>query len=223
MITVTPVAPAAPPPPTPQCAAGQVLQATSDPQSFSDGSAANDEYGHNSQCSWTITAPTGGRVQLSFNRFALEGSSAGGCSADWVQIYDGTSTWSTSLGRHCGTTLPPARLSSGTSLHVVFHSNGLGDATNTGFEASYFIIGARKRLLAAAHCSATMTDRRHGAVHCQLPHRLRCLRLCVQATSNCMRRSPRRTSRTAAARPTYTATTCSARGQSPPQKACEWS
>lgn len=124
------------------CSGSVALSATSTTQSFSDGSAPTDHYSNNMQCSWTITAPAGDNVRLSFSRFALEpdGSSDGQCIFDWVQVYDGSSAAAPSLGRFCGTSLPSELQSTGAIMHVVFLTDF--SVTDAGFQAHYIAVTA---------------------------------------------------------------------------------
>lgn len=90
-------------------------------------------YNANSTCSWTIKAPPGHKITLSFRDFNLQGSSR--CRYDWLDIYDGSSIRATKLGRFCGLKKPGPLSSSGNYLYLRFNSNGVVE--KRGFSASY--------------------------------------------------------------------------------------
>lgn len=46
-------------------------------------------YMHNSNCSWTIDAPEGNKINLTFSHFDLENMSKQGCSYDYVEVWEG--------------------------------------------------------------------------------------------------------------------------------------
>lgn len=60
-------------------------------------------YPSNADCIWVISAPSGHYIELTFKVFDIykEGR---GCRYDYVEIRDGNSRDSPSLGRHCGRT-----------------------------------------------------------------------------------------------------------------------
>ena len=57
------------------------------------------------------------------------------CLNDYVEVFDGNSTYSASLGRFCGHTHPAMLESSSNNLLVVFKSDNKG--MRTGFKAYY--------------------------------------------------------------------------------------
>lgn len=115
------------------------LAATSSWQQFTDGSATADSYDNNSKCSWAVAAPAGHRVELSFTRFSLQPCSGSGCVCDndWVAVYDGTSVLAPARAVSCGSSLPVAQTSSGTTLFIAFRTDS--SVVSTGFTASYRI------------------------------------------------------------------------------------
>lgn len=128
---------AAPPSESIQCSGAQQLGATSAVQTFTDGSAPSSAYGA-ADCSWTITAPAGERVQLSFLRFQLRPSSWWStCPTDWLDIFDGPDASATSLGRYCGSSIFSMVQSTGRTIYIVFRAAAGG--THTGFEARYIV------------------------------------------------------------------------------------
>ncbi|XP_071097788.1 cubilin-like [Haliotis cracherodii] len=90
-------------------------------------------YPSNTECVWTIhTSSSSYIVSLTVAESSLEYSS--GCFNDYVQVYDGGSTLSSSLGRFCGTQAPRYQ-SSGRYMTVKFHSNGVNN--DKGFRLVY--------------------------------------------------------------------------------------
>ena len=60
-----------------------------------------NNYPSNADCIWVISAPKGHHIELEFKRFDIH-KVGGGCRYDYVEIRDGNSRDSPSLGRHCG-------------------------------------------------------------------------------------------------------------------------
>ncbi|XP_011637168.1 cubilin-like [Pogonomyrmex barbatus] len=80
-----------------------------------------NKYEHSSNCSWTIEAPIGNTINLTFSHFDLEGrmDSPAQCTFDYVQIMEGDEdTPNTELGRFCGTIDLPMKINS--TQHQVF-------------------------------------------------------------------------------------------------------
>ena len=82
-------------------------------------------YPPSANCSWSLKRPSASYgVRLTFNKFYLEGSVAGRCLDDYVEISDGdTLSTSTSIGRICGSGIPPIIVSRYTYLFVKFISD----------------------------------------------------------------------------------------------------
>jgi Zn-dependent metalloprotease len=96
---------------------------TSDYGTITDGSGVNT-YCNNSNCSWLIQPPQATTVTLNFTAFELEAASTDGNSIyDAVEVYDGTSSSATLLGRFTGSSIPPSITSSGGSLYLRFFSD----------------------------------------------------------------------------------------------------
>ena len=88
-------------------------------------------------CTWNITAPADKIVNFTFTDFVLSECSASPCSdsCSYVELYDGGSTSSPSLGRFCqGSSWNEPQLSNGSQMFVMFHP---GQTVNRGFEAKY--------------------------------------------------------------------------------------
>ena len=89
-------------------------------------------------CSWIITAPSDKLVKLAFTELAL-GSCEFSCSSDnctYVELYDGSSANSSSLGRFCNGSILQDVFSSGNQMFVNFRS---GSSLDRGFEAQYSV------------------------------------------------------------------------------------
>ena len=88
-------------------------------------------------CTWNITAPADKIVKFTFTDFVLSECSAHPCldSCSYVELYDGGSTTSRSLGRFCqSSSWNESKFSSGNQMFVMFHP---GQTIDRGFEAKY--------------------------------------------------------------------------------------
>ena len=100
-------------------------------------------YANNSWCEWLMTASVGHVIRLEFLYFRLENESS--CFNDYVEVFDGSSTSSVSLGKYCGQNYPAILESSSKDLLVVFKSNHR--IVRTGFKAHYYARkGANKHI-----------------------------------------------------------------------------
>lgn len=77
------------------------------------------KYEHSMNCNWTIEAPMGNTINLTFSHFDLErgsmddNASLNKCSYDYVQIMEGENDiFNTVLGRYCGIVDLPLKISS---------------------------------------------------------------------------------------------------------------
>ncbi|CAH1259009.1 PKDREJ [Branchiostoma lanceolatum] len=89
-------------------------------------------YSSDNLCSWTIEAPSGMAVSLTFLTFDL--ADDGDCLSDYVAVYDGSNQSSVLLGRFCESN-PGVVNSTGTLMHVTFVSNSSLEAS--GFQATF--------------------------------------------------------------------------------------
>nr|XP_006124524.1 inactive serine protease PAMR1 isoform X2 [Pelodiscus sinensis] len=94
---------------------GQVLQA-------SKGQILLESYPLNAHCEWTIHVKPGFSIELRFAMLSLEFDYM--CQYDYVEIRDGDNVDSRIIKRFCGNDRPPPIRSTGTSLHVLFQSDG---------------------------------------------------------------------------------------------------
>ncbi|XP_073900600.1 inactive serine protease PAMR1 isoform X1 [Castor canadensis] len=94
---------------------GQVLRAPK-------GQILLESYPLNAHCEWTIHAKPGFSIQLRFSMLSLEFDYM--CQYDYVEIRDGDNSDSPIIKRFCGNERPAPIRSTGSSLHVLFHSDG---------------------------------------------------------------------------------------------------
>ncbi|XP_076436087.1 cubilin-like isoform X2 [Babylonia areolata] len=90
-----------------------------------------ENYSNHQDCIYTITAPVGYRVTLTFTDFILESHHS--CSYDYLELRDGNET-SPVIGRYCWS-LPSPKRSSGNQMWIRFHSDG--SVTRRGFRATF--------------------------------------------------------------------------------------
>ncbi|KAM7163635.1 inactive serine protease PAMR1 isoform 2-T2 [Macrochelys suwanniensis] len=94
---------------------GQVLR-------VSKGQILLESYPLNAHCEWTIHVKPGFIIELRFAMLSLEFDYM--CQYDYVEIRDGDNIDSRIIKRFCGNDRPPPIRSTGTSLHVLFQSDG---------------------------------------------------------------------------------------------------
>jgi hypothetical protein len=106
-----------------QCSGTAQVTLTSSVVSISDGPG---QYSNSQRCVWVITAA--GQITVQFTEFSTESD------FDYVKLYDGASTSSTSLGCFSGTAVPAPVMSTSGSLTVTFTSDS--SSVNNGFVAN---------------------------------------------------------------------------------------
>ncbi|NWR21777.1 PAMR1 protease, partial [Emberiza fucata] len=94
---------------------GQVLRA-------SRGQILLEGYPLNARCEWTIHVQAGFNIELRFSMLSLEFDYT--CQYDYVEIRDGDNLDSRIIKKFCGNERPPPIQSTGSSLHVLFQSDG---------------------------------------------------------------------------------------------------
>ncbi|NXP04269.1 PAMR1 protease, partial [Thinocorus orbignyianus] len=94
---------------------GQVLRA-------SRGQILLEGYPLNVQCEWTIHVQAGFNIELRFSMLSLEFDYM--CQYDYVEIRDGDNLDSRIIKKFCGNERPPPIRSTGSSLHILFQSDG---------------------------------------------------------------------------------------------------
>nr|XP_018916792.1 PREDICTED: tolloid-like protein 1 [Bemisia tabaci] len=92
-----------------------------------------DNYPNKKDCVWHFTTTPGHRIKLVFEEFEVE--SQPDCYYDHIQLYDGDSTDSTTLGRFCGNKVPHPIDASTNQLYMVFKSDST--AHRKGFLAHH--------------------------------------------------------------------------------------
>ncbi|XP_077819220.1 inactive serine protease PAMR1 isoform X3 [Macaca mulatta] len=94
---------------------GQVLRAPK-------GQILLESYPLNAHCEWTIHTKPGFIIQLRFVMLSLEFDYM--CQYDYVEVRDGDNRDGQIIKRVCGNERPAPIQSTGSSLHVLFHSDG---------------------------------------------------------------------------------------------------
>lgn len=111
----------------------------SDPLAVGNLSSPNYpvKYPTNMECVWVLNVPAGDTIEFNFVDMDIEAGAD--CRWDYVELRDGGSLGSNSLGKFCGSSLPsPSRyVSTGNQLVVKIRSDA--SVTGRGFTASWKI------------------------------------------------------------------------------------
>ncbi|MDD4148998.1 MAG: glycosyl hydrolase family 18 protein [Bacteroidales bacterium] len=100
---------------------------------FYDLGGPYKNYYDDSDYTFTIAPTYATQVSLEFPVFDIEAGSGTECNYDYLEIFDGASAASTSLGKFCNTTGNPGTItSSGNALTVKVHTDGA--TTKSGFK-----------------------------------------------------------------------------------------
>ncbi|XP_048462936.1 cubilin [Rhincodon typus] len=99
-------------------------------------------YPSKQDCTWTIQATAGNTINYTFTVFSLDFNN---CHLAWLKLYDGPSAQSPLIGTFCGNTIPPSGTSSGSRLHVAFHSDS--SFSGNGFQMLWLQNGCGGELL----------------------------------------------------------------------------
>uniref|UniRef100_A0A0B7BPM5 CUB domain-containing protein n=1 Tax=Arion vulgaris TaxID=1028688 RepID=A0A0B7BPM5_9EUPU len=94
-------------------------------------------YFHNTNCTWTIEAPIGNKINVSFAVFNLEGSR--GCFYDRLQIRDAQNAQSRQMITLCGNDIPDNIQSNSSQLWINFLSDA--SIANEGFRLEWIVDG----------------------------------------------------------------------------------
>lgn len=99
-------------------------------------------YEKNANCSWTIDAPIGNKINITFSHFDLEGTSyTNSCDYDYLEVYEGYDGGPhTQLGKFCDSNvLPPKIHSSDHQVHLKFVTDGF--LNSNGFRLEWVVDG----------------------------------------------------------------------------------
>ncbi|XP_072507728.1 cubilin [Notamacropus eugenii] len=91
-------------------------------------------YFANERCNWTIQVTAGNTINYTFSAFELEYNE--NCTVDYLELYDGPHL----LARYCGAEIPPAGNTTGSKLHVLFHTDRVG-SNEKGFQMYWHLNG----------------------------------------------------------------------------------
>ena len=106
-----------------------------EPQGVITSPGYPNRYEDNLNCIWTITAPPGKIIQLTFNFFELEPNPQ--CEYDSIEVKKGHEPWATTADRYCGS-LGPFTLYSSTGYMGIRMVTDMA-AGGRGFNATYKI------------------------------------------------------------------------------------
>ncbi|XP_019641848.1 PREDICTED: uncharacterized protein PB18E9.04c-like [Branchiostoma belcheri] len=120
---------------------------------ITSGDDGRGNYSSDSLCSWTIEAPSGMGVSLTFLTFDL--ADDGDCPSDYVAVYDGSSQSSALLGSFCESN-PGVVNSSWSLMHVTFVTNSFLEAS--GFQATFTTTDIDECGTANGGCSQNCTN-----------------------------------------------------------------
>ncbi|XP_001377380.2 cubilin [Monodelphis domestica] len=91
-------------------------------------------YFGNQRCNWTIQVTAGNTINYTFSAFELEDHR--NCSVEYLELHDGPQL----IARYCGAEIPPAGTTTGSKLHVLFHTDGVGN-NERGFQMYWNLNG----------------------------------------------------------------------------------
>ncbi|XP_026321881.1 tolloid-like protein 1 [Hyposmocoma kahamanoa] len=100
---------------------------------YSHARYGTDSYESRADCDWSIVAPVGHFVRLTFLTFELEPETK--CDYDFVQVFGGLERSGGDYGKFCGTKMPPEIVSTSEALIVRFRTDD--SIVFKGFSASY--------------------------------------------------------------------------------------
>ena len=127
-------------------------------QTNTDGEIESNQistsYTNNMDCQWNLSSNA--KIELDFRRFKTESS------ADFVSVYDGSSSLSPLIGTFSGSSLPPPIQSSSGNLFVRFTSNTA--STYHGFHAHYRGTMLYANTISTGKVIVRLLVRRGGAV-----------------------------------------------------------
>ncbi|XP_029168402.1 cubilin-like [Nylanderia fulva] len=101
----------------------------------------NGRYADNEQCIWTIQAPPGYIIQLTWLSFNLESHT--NCIHDYVKLYEiYTSPDENIIATYCGSNKPPDLMTQERTLTIIFRTDS--SISHDGFAATYVFVDVSK-------------------------------------------------------------------------------
>ncbi|KAM3968031.1 cubilin [Aphomia sociella] len=112
-------------------------------------------YNHQQNCTWILIAPEGMHIKLSWNKFDVEEMPS--CDSDYLELIEiDDNNKNETMGKYCGSTLPPAVTTMTNRLMLRFVSDK--SVRSTGFSVSYSFLNER------SHCGGTYV-KTHGFIY----------------------------------------------------------
>lgn len=135
------------------CPGSGNLYASRDEKSVSSRNYPNPYWG-NVQCSWRIEADPDYVIRLTVQALYIEDCEPN-CYCDYLEVFNGSSSSSYSLGRWCGRDTPDL-LSSGRDMFLVMRTNLF--ISDQGFKAVYSSIHKREDTVYMTFSFSLLTD-----------------------------------------------------------------
>lgn len=115
------------------CKKGGCNYLITDPMGYITSPNYPNNYPNNTNCVWRFATTPGHRVQLNFTSFELEFHQE--CAFDHLEIYNGLTVRSFTLGRFCGNSTPGLITSTSNQMLIIFRADNSGQ--KLGFSANY--------------------------------------------------------------------------------------
>lgn len=136
-------------PPPPRTCGGQMIE----PNGTLTSPGYPKNYQPNVDCIWVITAPEGHHIELEFKQFDID-KVGQGCRYDYVEVRDGNSRDSPSLGRHCGTSALETFKTITNHARIRLHSDGSRE--RSGFVLDWRSVGQQAEVCPRGWASHVM-------------------------------------------------------------------
>ena len=118
---------------SPNCSS---ISSYSDDYNYIDDGSGSNNYYNNSDCSWLIQPNDATSITFFFEEFDLESPSEDGNTIyDYVEIFEGSNSSGTLLGRFTGNEIPKAVTANSNSMYIQFISDY--SVTSQGFSGYY--------------------------------------------------------------------------------------
>ncbi|XP_012276352.1 cubilin [Orussus abietinus] len=109
---------------TPAEGCGGHINLTSNQKVMYFNTQIGNTYDPDQDCHWTVEAGRNMIIRMTIISMDLKNSTDGPCSEDYIEIFDGRSPFSESIGRYCGSTwIPPPIFSMSNVLWIRFVTN----------------------------------------------------------------------------------------------------